>query len=298
MDRYFCAAASRERDELVIGTASRVDRWLLVETSGPWGPRALPQSRGLDEEVVLGLQQRAKASHARLLLFRRPSCPTPAGARQVYAADSRPGAEMLLSRVVANDEELDRLEPPFDGRDAGWHSTGDPLVGVCTQGRHDACCAVQGRPVAAALTASHPQLTVEVSHIGGDRFAANVLVLPAGHYLGQVPPSAAPDVLDELLAGRRPSPYYRGRSVWLMPVQAAMELACEQLGIIALDGLRPRRIEALATHSWRVSFDAPDGGIVAADIEQRQGPQRAKLTCHAPNEHDVPSWHLVRIQQE
>jgi hypothetical protein len=205
---------------------------------------------------------------------------------------------MLLSRVAGTDRDLDEIEPPFDGRHDGWSPVSGPLIGVCTQGRHDACCAVHGRPVAAALSASHPEHTVEVSHIGGDRFAANVVVLPAGHYLGQVPPESAADVINDLLAGRRPAPYYRGRSVWLTPVQAAMELACEDLGIQDLDGLRPRRIEALAQHLWRVIFDGPDGSLVAVDVEQRHGPARARLTCHASNEHDLPSWHLVGIQQE
>ena len=63
---------------------------------------------------------------------------------------------------------------------------------MCTHGRHDACCAERGRPVAAALTAARPEQTWEVSHVGGDRFAANLLVLPEGLYYGQVTADEAP----------------------------------------------------------------------------------------------------------
>ena len=44
-----------------------------------------------------------------------------------------------------------RGEPPVDSGRPGRSSTG-PLYGVCTHGRHDACCAERGRPVCAALT--------------------------------------------------------------------------------------------------------------------------------------------------
>jgi hypothetical protein len=299
MTRFFCATASHERDEPVFATASRVDRWMLVESPGPWGPRSLPQSRGLDDELVQRLQQRAKAAHARLVLIRRPgrtrAQDSSEPGRAVYAADCRPGRERLVRRTVADDGELDRLEPPFDGGDlTGWGPAGT-LVGVCTQVAHDPCCAVRGRPVAAALAISHPELTWEISHIGGDRFAANLLVLPGGHYLGRVPPALAGEVLDTLLTGRRPTPYYRGRIVWRTAVQAAQELAAERLGVTELDGLIPRRIGALRPNVWRVHFDGPDG-VVTADVEQRRSDEPVRLACHATAEHTVPSWRLLSLQ--
>jgi hypothetical protein len=302
MTRFFCSAASQERDEPVFGTASRVDRWMLVESPGPWGPRSLPQSRGLDDAVLLRLQQRAKRAHARLVLIRRAGRRAPQDAgdegRAVYAADCRPGREWLLRRTVANDAELDGLEPPFDGGDTtGWQPA-TTLIGVCTQGAHDPCCAVFGRPVAAALAVSHPDLTWEISHIGGDRFAANVLVLPGGHYLGRVPPAQAADVLDALLAGRRPSPYYRGRIVWRTAVQAAQELVAQRLGETGLDDLPPRQIEQLRPLVWRVSFDRPDGTVVTADVEERVGEEPLRLTCRALDDHIVASWQLLSLETE
>jgi hypothetical protein len=299
MTRFFCSTASQQRDEQVFATASRVDRWMLVESPGPWGPRSLPQSRGVDDAVLLRLQQRAKRAHARLVLIRRPGRRSPQDsgdtARAVYAADCRPGRERLLRRTVADEAELDGLEPPFDGADVSdWHPE-TTLVGVCTQGAHDPCCAVFGRPVAAALAVSHPELTWEISHIGGDRFAANVLVLPGGHYLGRVPAARAGDVLDTVLAGRRPGAYYRGRIVWRTAVQAAQELAAHQLGVTALDGLPPTAVEQLRPQVWRVSFDGPDGTVVTADVEERYGDEAVRLTCGALDEHTVPSWRLLSL---
>ena len=70
------------------------------------------------------------------------------------------------------------LDLALDGSD-GELST-DPLVAVCAHGKHDQCCAVRGRSATAAIAAQYPELTWECSHLGGDRFAAAMLVLPEG----------------------------------------------------------------------------------------------------------------------
>lgn len=282
---------------MVAGTASRVDRWVLVEAAGPWGQRALPPSRDLPDDLILQVQQRAKAAHARLLLIRKPGRPVRRRGREVYAADSRDGYQLLRRRVVRADEELIDLRLPFDGVEAeGWEPA-PAVVGVCTHGRHDTCCAVFGRPVAAALADSHRAIAYEISHIGGDRFAANILVLPGGHYLGQVPPALAGAVVDQVLTGRRPAAYYRGRSVWPMQVQAAQHFAAERLGIDSLSELRPTAVRLLERHRWRVTLAADAAGReVFVEVAQQQGPESVRLTCHAEHEHAVPSWRLLELR--
>ena len=42
-------------------------------------------------------------------------------------------------------------ELPLDGDGDAWKPHPDPLVLVCTNGRHDACCATFGRPLARDL---------------------------------------------------------------------------------------------------------------------------------------------------
>ena len=113
-----------------------------------------------------------------------------------------------------------------------------PLFGVCTHGRHDACCAERGRPVAAALTASHPAETWEISHMGGDRFAANMVVLPEGLYYGRMDPGSASEVAWLHEAGRLDLGRLRGRSSYPMHVQYAEIALRRHLEEDRLDAVR------------------------------------------------------------
>jgi hypothetical protein len=84
----------------------------------------------------------------------------------------------------------------------GLTRTDARLACVCTHGRHDVCCAEQGRPIARSLERSHPDVTWEISHIGGDRFAGNLLLLPHGLYYGRVTADSATTVVSAYTQGR------------------------------------------------------------------------------------------------
>ena len=72
-DRHpFCADLSRENDEPLSATASRIDHWFLIEYRGLWARDAVSGS-GLSDQVKRHLREQvAHAPHARLLFIRRP----------------------------------------------------------------------------------------------------------------------------------------------------------------------------------------------------------------------------------
>ncbi|WGL52290.1 sucrase ferredoxin [Nocardioides sp. BP30] len=219
--------------------------FLLLEHPGPWGVNALRDAR-LPDGVGEELRAHAQAAGVRLLLIRRPGrTPTTAGepersTRRIFAVHARaPYSWTETARLGDPREVLDLdLAALRAGRSLGLEAHGEPVFAVCTHGRHDACCAERGRPVAAALARALPEHTWEVSHLGGDRFAANMLVAPDGFYYGRLDPESAVAVARARVAGELELDHLRGRSCYPMPVQAAEIALRRHLGLSTPGGIR------------------------------------------------------------
>ncbi|MCU1615445.1 MAG: Sucraseferredoxin family protein [Frankiales bacterium] len=279
---------ARARGDSLIATASGAARWLLIEQAGPWGRDALTQSR-LDPQVALLLGHRARAEGVRLLLVRRPGDRLADSGRRWAYADGRAGQEGLWWSVRSRDADL--LDAPWDG------SVGEPAAGpvylVCTHGGHDACCALRGRPLARAMPVAGPAGVWECSHLGGDRFAANVVVLPHGFTYGEVPDDGA-----ELVAaherGRVALPWLRGRAGLPPPVQAAQHAARSSLGLLGVDDMPPRGFRPLPGRGtdderWEVTLGGPDGDVVVV-VRSHPSPTAAHLTCRAVHPAHARVW--------
>jgi hypothetical protein len=109
---------------------------------------------------------------------------------------------------------------------------------VCTNGARDPCCAIRGPAVAQALERVRPGQVYECSHLGGHRFAANVLVLPDGLCFGRLDARTAPVLVEQLDAGRLPLEHLRGRTSYEPEQQASEILVRRELGLTGLDDLR------------------------------------------------------------
>jgi hypothetical protein len=280
-DRAGCAAESRGRGELMLGTASRVRRWLLVEQPGHWGREALHDS-GFPRAVADRLEALALAHRTRVVLIRRSAGPDrDAGPRAAFLVRSDGVTRWAERHEVADPVELLTIGLASLASDAP-PGLGEAVDGsihlVCTNGRHDPCCADLGRPVVRALRqAGVPAM--ECSHIGGDRFAANIVCLPTGVYFGRVPPEEAARIVADHDAGILDVEHYRGRS-HLPPMAQAAE-------VLARRELDERRVDALAFRSWEhhdagatVVLDL-DGGAVEVGVSRRRG-KPEQLTCADP----------------
>jgi hypothetical protein len=148
---------------------------------------------------------------------------------------------------------------------------------VCTNGKRDRCCAVRGRPVAAAIADATGWDAWESSHLGGHRFAATALLLPSGEMFGQFEPESAVEVLRQFDAGRIVPAHYRGQCAQPLAAQAALHTAAVRLGdcrrgAIEVVALRPGL--AGAGTGWPEAA-GPDGPAAAAGWPAAAGTGRA-----------------------
>jgi hypothetical protein len=298
MSEFFCSDASFVRDEPIFATASQVDRWLLVEQSGPFSAESVPASR-ITPEALLHLSRLANSAEARLVLIRRPPGLEAEPGVRIFYADVRPDHERLRTLLLADEAALATVT--LDG--AGWAPLSSGIFLVCTHGKHDPCCAVKGRPVVAALSdALAPGRVWETSHIGGDRFAANVVALPSGLYLGRVEPEEASAVAEVIDGGRVPVHYLRGRSSITLPGQAAQHFARTVGGYSAYTGigdLLPHTFSLSPQDgrtAWTVILACP-AGDVSVTVRRVNSAQPAQLTCHVEQPKFYPVFELVRMHQ-
>jgi hypothetical protein len=262
-----CAGASLAAGESLAGTATEGVRWLLVEARAGWGRDAVADS-GLPPDVAAALG----AFPGKALLVRR--------------ADRRTGVTVIRAEVdeaggTAVRQELGSLAEIPDALSDRGEPVAGPIVLVCAHGRRDACCARLGPPVFSALESHFAQTHLwQSSHLGGHRFAPNMLVLPGGIQLGRMPLEHASAVAELLGQGRIPLDLYRGRTLYAPPVQAAEICVRRATGCDHFADLRLVSVDGAL-----VTFSTPAGELTA-EVEEGLGPA-VTVSCGAEPETPV-----------
>ncbi len=277
--RALCADVSEEASESLAATASRVDRWLLVEYRGLWDRDVLGGSL-LSEALKEHLRdQLVKLGHSRLLFVKQPSRRRQRR-RMLYLASSRPGEESLHALEFDHHDDLldyDFAAAMLDGGLPGV-PVEHPVLIVCTHGKRDRCCAKYGRPLYDGLRRRvDPAWVWQSTHVGGDRFAGNVVLLPEGLYFGRVDDSDLDPLLDRYFERKIQLDRYRGRSAYTFAVQAAECAVRRAEGLngiddIALKGVKPRG------EGWRVTLTAA-GATRKVDVVGELAEEPVFLTC-------------------
>ena len=286
-----CSLRSLAADEPLAGTASTIRHWLLVEHAGPWGRDGLLDAR-LPEGLGRDLRALEGRTGARVLLIRKPHRVPEYddGTVLCFAIDARDAWHGFAAiGAIENSLELD----PRDR--SSFTTTPQPLFVVCTHGRRDPCCAERGRPLVERLAASFPDVTWESTHVGGDRFAGNVVAFPHGLYHGRVEPEEGPEIAAGYYEGRIARlDRYRGRSSDPFHVQAAERALRDHLSLDRIDAVTPEGSDRRGNRA-EVTF-ATANGRRRVRLERALGaPMR--LTCHASHDHAPPVWRALEIER-
>lgn len=204
-------------DEPLGGTSPEAARWVLVEDPGPWGRDGLADGH-LPAAVRGHLIAQTAIHDVRHQALRRVDRARSA-LRTVMLVNIPDGWAATTAMAVEDLVDLDVALVTGPAVPTGWEPVTHPVVAVCTHAKRDACCALWGRPVAAALDAALPGAVWETSHTGGHRFAASVLTFPDGGVHGRVDDTAGFAV--DVIADRIPLSSYRGNASLPRPAQAA-----------------------------------------------------------------------------
>ena len=288
-----CADASEARNEPLYGTASHVKRWLLLEQPGSWGRDALAQS-GLPDDVALELRRRTQTAGVRVILIRRGVRFTAEG-RQCYFARTEPDdcylAHMRLGSA-ADLLDVDLGPLATGGEIAGADHHAAPVFLVCTHGKRDACCSIRGNQVSRVACAEPGMDAWESAHIGGDRFAANLVCFPHGVYYGRVAPDETAGLMNDFRTGSISLDHYRGRSCFPFAVQAAEYFARRETDERGVDDVKLDAPAVVEPDAVSARFALRDGRRVEVKVAITHGRDGVRLTCGATGPSVVPRYDL------
>ena len=255
----FCAQVARENEEPLFGTATQVNVWLLLEYRKAWRRKAVT-----DNDLPTAVQQHLAAQLAaipgsRLLFIKKQS--TGPEERRFFVVRTDEVSPTLHEFAFSRYKELLDLDVTAVANNGEFfvpQERRDPLFLVCTNGRRDRCCAKFGSPLYKVLHNSQPEQAWQSTHIGGHRYAPNVLFLPHSVNYGWLTPGEIDLAVEAYQQGQiYDLDHYRGRTYYTPPVQAADYFLRRELNLLDLNGLRYRSAESGPEDTWLVRFYVP-----------------------------------------
>ena len=240
-----CSVRSLALDEPHAGTAGPARRYLVIEHSGAWGRDAVIDN-DLDDQLTATLKHLCDQHEVKPMMMRAPGRVADRAhstGRAVFAATVAPDRRLVKLTL---DDPADLLRLDWDCFEHGdlrdLHPSAvtvdEPVALVCAHAKRDRCCAIGGRPIAAALAGELPGLVWECSHLGGHRFAPTALMLPLGAVYARLDEATAREIYDAARRSEVRTHLLRGVSRYDLPLQAAdiaVRTACGLDGIDDLD---------------------------------------------------------------
>ncbi|MDT4969696.1 MAG: hypothetical protein QOJ64_4433 [Acidobacteriota bacterium] len=294
MASFFCSEQSRAATENAYGTASVGAFWLLLEYPFGWDYHAVDQSL-LSDAVKIHLQSAVKeVPHGRLLFIKRER--SRLKRISLFVVRCRERDPYVVKLQLENYEQLLQLDLTAISEKnlpEGATIVQDGLFLVCTHGRRDKCCAKFGYPLFKALASVEGESVWQSTHVGGDRFAANLLCFPDGLFYAHMTSDTASKVISEYRSRRLALGNYRGRACYSYPVQAAEYFVRLETGISGVDELRHLDHARLENESWRVRFLQKSEEIVhAVRVTRFQSEFENHVTCQAADVRRMPQFRL------
>ncbi len=136
--------------------------------------------------------------------------------------------------------------------------------------------------MARALADRWPEDVWECTHVGGDRFAANLVVVPDGVYYGGLDADSSVTTIEEHLSDRIHPDHLRGYTDLLPPQQAAVAAALRRFGPAGRTDYTIAETTREGDH-WRILLTgrSPHPHCVEVELQAHRSPP-CRLTCRGP----------------
>ena len=289
--KALCADISSESEESLAATASHIEHWILLEYRGMWNRDVLAKSL-LPDGLKAHLQDELRGlPRSRLLFIRQPDRRRLPRWALYFGRTSERDPRFFRLEFESHEDliEFDFAQALLGGSELPGVPLDEPLFVVCTHGKRDRCCAMYGRPLYEDLRTHASAGSVwQSTHVGGDRFAGNVVCFPEGVYYGRVESEDVEPLVEAHREGKLLLERYRGRSCYPFVVQAAERAVRVEAGLRGIRDLELVASEKDGDDTWRVRFLAvPDEQVHEVALATELTEEALYLTCNAPTPRHV-----------
>ena len=208
----------------MIGSAPHVGLWIFLEVRDVWEPKNLETNSlpgvandWLDDAMARG-EAEGLMPRVQFIRHRRRS------ADPLTVMIFRDG--ILRRQEIGDYRELTDINP----LDSQMPQFEEALYFVCTHARRDICCSREGLPTWQRLDDLSNGRAWQTTHLGGHRFAPNVLTFPTARSYGRVRVDEVDAFFAAIEAGNVPTRFLRGNSALPPDAQACEPIILSKQG--------------------------------------------------------------------
>jgi hypothetical protein len=296
MEVEYCSLTSIKSDENIFATASYFTKLLLVEYNSPWSENPLI-SNLLPEEVNNFLLQFKKKSNSNRVLFIKNK----KKANQqinIFAINNLQDLPYTNHFILKDYNQL--LE--FSEQDLffikGEKTLSDLIYLVCTNGKKDKCCSKFGVPIFKQLSQTTSNVW-ECTHVGGDRFAPNVVVLPYCIFYGALSIEDLPTLVELTKDQKVLLSKYRGRSCNSLIEQAAEYFLRTQQNNLNILDYKIMNCKEIVPKYFEVEIkNTKTGELKLTKIKEGKELIKRRLTCNSAKEEFPLTYQLIETDPD
>jgi len=289
----FCRDISLAHNEVLSGTAGPKQLRILIQDHSPWSRQGFDNC-DLPEAIKQYLKALFGTAKPSIMLVRNNDqrklrdksifiVHSDIDAPAIYHYHWQTPADLKCLPLA---DAMARKIPP---------NYAQALYLACTNGKRDKCCAKYGMPLYKQLKLKLGDKVWRSTHIGGDRFAANMLCLPHGLVYGRLTEHSANKAVQYYEQGKLSLEGLRGRSSYSKPEQFAESYVRNKYGVQGLNALVLKASHTTAEHVSIVFVNTLDGSQHELSLHVSLDTQTRKLSCDADKLDPVPRYKVVEF---
>lgn len=282
----------------MFGTASNVVYWLLLEYTQPWTEKVI-KNNNLPSNINQYLIELLNYIPNSRILFIKKHNQQPNPIHLFIVTCQNQSSYVTSFHINSYNEliSLDLINKISKPDRQNYNNRPEKLFLVCTDGKHDRCCAKYGYTIYNKLNYLVGEQAWQCTHVGGDRFAANLVCFPHAIYYGHV---EAPE-LEEIVHLHKSNAIYlqkfRGRACFNRYAQIGEYFTRKMSGLINICELIFFDQKQIGENTWQIKFMSLDKSKIYSTVFICLESNFSQyLTCHAKTEKKVEQCRLIKYE--